>query len=369
MAHLNETDRWEEGIYQLEEDDPVLGGPTGIDNLAPRQLASRTRYLRVRGVTPWAAALPYPADSAYVAHNGSTWKSVAASTGVAPGTDPAKGVRWGHTADQLKSTLGDAVAAHEASANPHPQYATDLDLAAHRANADPHAGYAPWTALQTLIEGAGIVADRATLTQALQAVRRFAGGNVRTVAAGATVLTADDAGLVLVNAAAGAVSITLPLAANLKALGITFRRIDAVPANAVTIQRAGTNTIDEGATFFTLLSRADVRKVVSDGVSAWRSEIGPISTSFGSNGYTRLPSGLILQWGYVVTNGSGVANIVLPIAFPNHLYRSIVNPVGGNNNTGNQLAQSLSAFSFNIVNASTQSLAPGAVVGFYSIGD
>ena len=33
MANLNETAKWEEGIYQIEEADPVMGGPDGIDNL------------------------------------------------------------------------------------------------------------------------------------------------------------------------------------------------------------------------------------------------------------------------------------------------------------------------------------------------
>lgn len=45
MANLRETGVWEEGIYQLETADPVMGGPDGIDNRAPRQLANRTRWL------------------------------------------------------------------------------------------------------------------------------------------------------------------------------------------------------------------------------------------------------------------------------------------------------------------------------------
>ena len=39
MADLTETNRWEAGIYQLETSDPVMGGPNGIDNRAPRELA------------------------------------------------------------------------------------------------------------------------------------------------------------------------------------------------------------------------------------------------------------------------------------------------------------------------------------------
>ncbi|EFN7381725.1 phage tail protein, partial [Escherichia coli] len=46
MGNLNETEKWEENIYQLEISDPVLGGADGISNRAPRQLANRTKWLK-----------------------------------------------------------------------------------------------------------------------------------------------------------------------------------------------------------------------------------------------------------------------------------------------------------------------------------
>jgi hypothetical protein len=99
MAQLTESDEWS-GIYQLEEDDPVLGGPlpAGTSNLQPTQLASRTKYLRLRGISPWDATLEYPQD-AYVSDDGKTWHSLVANTNVQPGTDPTKWERWGYTAD------------------------------------------------------------------------------------------------------------------------------------------------------------------------------------------------------------------------------------------------------------------------------
>jgi|GEM_PF-2326195 len=142
MANLNETDQWETGIYQIEEDDPVLGGPSGIDNRPPRELANRTRYLRVRNVTPWDPALSYPANVAYVSYAGTTWRSVGESLNVPPSSDATKWTRWGHTAAELNAALSDSTAAHEAKVNPHPQYATDADLAAHFADPDPHPMYA-----------------------------------------------------------------------------------------------------------------------------------------------------------------------------------------------------------------------------------
>jgi hypothetical protein len=142
---------------------------------------------------------------------------------------------------------------------------------------------------------------------------KIAGGGVTTVVAGATTLTSENAGLVLVNAAAGNVTLTLPAANTLASLPFTFRRIDS-SANTVTVNRAGADTIDEGATSFTLVNQGDVREVVSDGVSAWRSRVGPFSILKNQQGYMRLPGGLIMQWGSV--NAGNATSVSFPMAFP-----------------------------------------------------
>lgn len=46
MASLTENITWEEGIYQIEQTDVVLGGADGISNLQQKQLANRTLWLR-----------------------------------------------------------------------------------------------------------------------------------------------------------------------------------------------------------------------------------------------------------------------------------------------------------------------------------
>ena len=46
MANLKEQDKWEEGVYQIEENDPVLGGEDGITNKPIKQLANRTLWLK-----------------------------------------------------------------------------------------------------------------------------------------------------------------------------------------------------------------------------------------------------------------------------------------------------------------------------------
>lgn len=46
MANLKEQEKWEDGVYQIEENDPVLGGENGITNKPIRQLANRTLWLK-----------------------------------------------------------------------------------------------------------------------------------------------------------------------------------------------------------------------------------------------------------------------------------------------------------------------------------
>ena len=46
MANLKETAQWEDGIYRIEQTDPVVGGEDGIDNIQAKQLGNRTLYLR-----------------------------------------------------------------------------------------------------------------------------------------------------------------------------------------------------------------------------------------------------------------------------------------------------------------------------------
>lgn len=46
MANLSETENYEDGVYQLELTDPVVGGPGGIANRQAEQLANRTAWLK-----------------------------------------------------------------------------------------------------------------------------------------------------------------------------------------------------------------------------------------------------------------------------------------------------------------------------------
>lgn len=124
--------------------------------------------------------------------------------------------------------------------------------------------------IANVVEGAGITLDGLVLTQLRQAMKRLFGGNVTTVNAANSplVLTADRAGLVLLDATAGNISATLPAANALTSpLKFHFVRFDAT-ANTATVNRAGADTFLGGATSFALTSQGDSRIIETDTVSA-----------------------------------------------------------------------------------------------------
>lgn len=53
------------------------------------------------------------------------------------------------------------------------------------------------------------------------------------------------------------------------------------------------------------------------------------SCSKNSNGYTKLPNGLILQWGMGTTGSSGAITVTFPITFPNYCFSLSAIAYGG----------------------------------------
>ena len=196
-----------------------------------------------------------------------------------------------------------------------------------------------------LIAGAGITADRSTLTQVMQAVKRVGAGALSTISASAT-LTPDNAGLVFVSAAGGAVTLTLPSAAAVSGypLRFIFVRTDST-SNTVTIACAGSDTFFGGGTSISLAA-GESASLTSNGVSTWTRPLASLggtagqafnvaagttpnaAVNFGqfpavlaSNGYQALPSGLIRQWGYgTITIAAATTwtktSVTYPMAFP-----------------------------------------------------
>jgi hypothetical protein len=169
-----------------------------------------------------------------------------------------------------RSTAAPSLPSPPASPGP-PGYFTGGDPLANVPPTVP--GYEWFNGVQEELVGllvrAGLTPDGADLAQVRKALDRLYGGGLRTVSSNLT-LAADDAGVVLADAAAASRTITLPAAnaANGRPLRFTFVRVDGAGANAVVLARAGADTI-EGLTQISLGVGRRLT-MVSDGASAWR---------------------------------------------------------------------------------------------------
>jgi hypothetical protein len=168
---------------------------------------------------------------------------------------------------------------------------------------------------------AGLTPAQADLTQLRQSLDRLYGG-AYSVASVSLALNADQAGLVVVDAAAGPITITLPAgnAANSRPIRFNFIRIDGT-ANAVTIQRSGADIFLGGGTSITLPRRSSA-SIVSSGFNAWyvMTESSALGRSLAASGYITLPGGLIFQWASVVVPTSTAVTWTYPIAFPSAVF-------------------------------------------------
>jgi len=163
----------------------------------------------------------------------------------------------------------------------------------------------------------GLAAAEGDATQLAKALRRRYGGNVTTIAATGA-LTDDMAGLVLIDATAGDVVLTLP-AANHGPWPFHFTRLDAT-AHAVTIDAAGGDNI-AGQASVGLAGQNSTNSMRSDGANGWHLTSDVIASSLGASGYRKYSDGFIEQWGVGTTptgamGTNATVSVTLPISFP-----------------------------------------------------
>ena len=106
--------------------------------------------------------------------------------------------------------------------------------------------------------------------QLLQAIKRLAGANTLAVGAGTTVLTADNAGLVLADATSGNVTLTLPAAAAANGTPLQFEivRLDST-THTVVLGLAGADTLVTWGTPPLSIGAHYSVSLMSDGLSKW----------------------------------------------------------------------------------------------------
>lgn len=89
----------------------------------------------------------------------------------------------------------------------------------------------------------------------------------------------------------------------------------------------------------------------------------------GTDGYVKLPGGVILQWGQITVNGDSTATITWPLAFPTACIQAIANfgtamSTGQSNQDPFVSIYNLSVTGANCQNANNQT----SVIRYFSIG-
>lgn len=187
-------------------------------------------------------------------------------------------------------------------------------------------------------------------------------------------LTAAHAGMEIYASTSGsAITLTLP-AANALPAGAKFR-IYNTGVNNVIVSRVNADTIVVNNTTNTVTSvtlRAGDSIVLTSlgtgnlwyhgGGTAQSGNAGAFGSSLAGNGWQRLPSGLIIQWGTAVSSSSADVVVTYPIAFPTaarSVTAILVNGAGSQPVFASIGANSGTSFAFGLWESST----PARVVG------
>lgn len=158
----------------------------------------------------------------------------------------------------------------------------------------------------------------------LEALQSGAGYRGATIISASQTLIAADMGRCLVFNGGTAITLTMP-AISAVPEGAAIEIINTGTAN-VTITRAGSDQIDTGpstAASLVVPPSHSAKLLRATGSSNWHPVSLPASAlntafgaSLGSNGWQRLPLGLILQWGTLtLTGGDAYTTVTLPIAY------------------------------------------------------
>lgn len=140
-----------------------------------------------------------------------------------------------------------------------------------------------------------------------------------------TILTAADAGKLIWVAGPSSYNIVLPALSTVPA-GATFEFFSSAGSLCPVIQ-AGTDIlfVNGSAGGAVSVGDGDTLRVTANPGSGWAvnggsAQIGKSAAfgkSFAANGYQKLPSGFIGQWGAVTSDSGGNVTWTFPVAFPN----------------------------------------------------
>lgn len=310
MTYLTETAEWSEGIRQLETSDAVLGGPDGVDNIAPKQLANRTAYLK-KAIEDTQDALNTATKQATEAVQGTA--KVASQATVDAGNDDAAIVTPKKLATRFAALLKQATE-------------TVLGLAK--------------VATQDQVT---VGTDDSTIVTPKKLAAAIA-GSLSKQATETDLGSAKIATQALVNTGTDDATIVTPK----KLTAWVKQATEAVLGWAKVATQAQTNDGTDDATIVT-------PKKLRAG----------FAISFGTNGFVALPSwlgGLIIQWGQFASGGT----YAWPIAFPTKAACATCSQGSGNYTIS--LGYTASGLTITSYNASTVAQTNGLNTWIIAIG-
>jgi hypothetical protein len=174
----------------------------------------------------------------------------------------------------------------------------------------------------------------ATMAALQRALGNYSGSNLFTTS---QTLTAANAGKISNFNSASAMSCTLPVLSTVP-VGTAFP-IENAGAGLVTIQAQGSDGLyflGSGINSSKTMGGGDTALVVNLGTGSWNIVGGSIQhgvasvfgSSLASNGYQKIPGGLIIQWGVFVGSASTDTTVTFPIAFPNGVSSITTSTIG-----------------------------------------
>lgn len=393
MANLTESSIWETGIYQLETDDPVLGGPEGIDNLQAKQLANRTKYLNDN-----KAALASP-----------TFTGTPAAPTAAPGTNSTQIATTAFIQAAISALVASSPAALDTLNELAAALGNDANFATTITNA--LALKASWAVIDPVLTQAGFTVDHNNINQLRDAILQISSnvgaikspadflafGNVTqsglgTQANGDWPSTMNDGDRVL---CVGQTTQTQNGWFNTHS-GAWTRCTDAdvsgeILPGAITVVAKGTNYADSfwevssdtspivpGTTVLVFTQKPSLFASSSEVLSGTNNTkvITPLTLlsgllgagGAGSSDYVILPykdksdgsrKNLIIQWGLTTSSASADVSVTFPIAFPNSCRAVLVVPgATGSGAFGGHNASSVTGFNLSAwINTSTRTAA------------
>lgn len=387
---LVEVAEWTPGVYQWQTDDVILGGPDGNDNWPTQALANRTAWLKQQLLSTTASIATHEASRNHPAATTAAQGMVQLATvaEALAGIVTTKSVTPDGLAAKVAAATPDATTATkgvvqlatiaEALAGVATTKAVTPDGLAARIAALVNSSPAALDTLSELSAALGNDANFATtITNALaakapkdsplfttsakgptpaqfskgldfatmEAVQRALGNMSGYIGlTGNTVLTADKAGKAIICSSISNFTVTLP-AANAMPLadgGGIFHILNSGGTGTVTVSAAGADPIyvnGTGTVSSISLGPGDdiVLLALGSGGTYWYTFGGTAQLKYaagfaaslgaaGSSGYQKLPSGLIIQWGYAFGSAQPFS-VTFPIAFLSAAYGITV---GGN---------------------------------------